>query len=148
MARLSHSRQPITRGKLTIGGTFLTLTFGPQGARAQDQVPPVAAFKAGVDLVRIRPEPSRRHQGAHVSCPATQGIQLPAGSPRPLATESSLVRTIMAATSSQREGLGAREKALHSCRHVPVRAPHTPGPVRVLFGGPFRQVYTRTSFEN
>src|ERR1019366_7849826 len=53
MARLSHSRQPMTRGKLTIGGTFLTLTFSLQGARAQDQVPPVAAFKAGVDLVRI-----------------------------------------------------------------------------------------------
>jgi VWFA-related protein len=43
----------MTSGKLIIGGTFLTLTLGLQGARAQEQLPPVAAFKAGVDLVRI-----------------------------------------------------------------------------------------------
>ena len=55
MARLSHYQQAMTmtRCKLIIGGTFLILALGLHGARAQDQVFPVAAFKAGVDMVRI-----------------------------------------------------------------------------------------------
>ena len=43
----------MTRGKLIIGGTVLTLVLGVHGAKAQGQTPAVAAFKAGVDLVRI-----------------------------------------------------------------------------------------------
>ena len=40
-------------GKLIIGGILLSLSLGPDGARAQDQVMPQAAFKSSVDLVRI-----------------------------------------------------------------------------------------------
>ena len=43
----------MTRGKLIIGGTALTLFLGSDGARAQGQNPPVAAFKSSVDMVRI-----------------------------------------------------------------------------------------------
>ncbi len=43
----------MTRGKLIIGGTFLTLTLGLHGAKAQEQPPAVAAFKSSVDMVRI-----------------------------------------------------------------------------------------------
>ena len=43
----------MVRGKLIVGGTILMLLLGTVGARAQGQAPPVASFKAGVDLVRI-----------------------------------------------------------------------------------------------
>ena len=43
----------MTRGKLIIGATIVTFVLGGQGTRAQDQVPPVASFKASVDMVRI-----------------------------------------------------------------------------------------------
>ena len=43
----------MTRGKLIIGGTLLTLSVAGQDARAQAPVPPIAAFKSSVDLVRI-----------------------------------------------------------------------------------------------
>ncbi len=43
----------MTRGKLIIGGTALTIFLGSGGARAQGQNPPVAAFKSSVDMVRI-----------------------------------------------------------------------------------------------
>ena len=40
-------------GKLIIGGILLSLSLGPDGAKAQEQVMPQAAFKSSVDLVRI-----------------------------------------------------------------------------------------------
>ena len=43
----------MTRGKLIVGGIVATLFLGAQGARAQVQNPPAAAFKASVDMVRI-----------------------------------------------------------------------------------------------
>ena len=43
----------MTRGKLLIGGGVLTLVLASQGTRAQDQAPPMAAFKSRVDMVRI-----------------------------------------------------------------------------------------------
>lgn len=55
----------MTRGKLIVGGAVLIFTLGAHGVQAQGQAPPVrlcafgasagqvAAFKAGVDLVRI-----------------------------------------------------------------------------------------------
>src|SRR4051812_1231004 len=41
------------RGKLITGATILTVLVAIGGARAQDQAPPVAAFKSSVDLVRV-----------------------------------------------------------------------------------------------
>ena len=55
----------MTQGKLIIGGSCLTLLLGTAGPRAQDQVPPVAAFKASVDLVRIAAV-VRDHRGRFV----------------------------------------------------------------------------------
>ena len=43
----------MARGKLIIGATIVTFVLASQGAGAQGQVPPVALFKAGVDMVRI-----------------------------------------------------------------------------------------------
>jgi VWFA-related protein len=43
----------MTRGKLIFGGVVLTLLLGGEGVRAQVQIPPVAAFKSSVDMVRI-----------------------------------------------------------------------------------------------
>jgi Ca-activated chloride channel family protein len=55
----------VTRGKLIIGGSFLTLLVSAAGMGAQVQAPPVAAFKAGVDLVRIAAV-VRDHRGRFV----------------------------------------------------------------------------------
>ena len=43
----------MTRGKLMVGGTLLTLFLGTQHAKAQGQTVPTAAFKSSVDMVRI-----------------------------------------------------------------------------------------------
>jgi Ca-activated chloride channel family protein len=43
----------VTRGKLIIGGALLTLSLATRGVKAQAPVPPAAAFKSSVDLVRI-----------------------------------------------------------------------------------------------
>ena len=43
----------MARGKLIIGATIVTFVLAIQGAGAQGQVPPVASFKASVDMVRI-----------------------------------------------------------------------------------------------
>jgi len=44
----------MARGKLIIGATtIVTFILASQGAGAQGQIPPVASFKAGVDMVRI-----------------------------------------------------------------------------------------------
>jgi VWFA-related protein len=43
----------MTRGRLILGGIFLTFFLGADGARAWEQPPAVAAFKSSVDLVRI-----------------------------------------------------------------------------------------------
>ncbi len=43
----------MTRGKLIIGGAVLTLFLSADGVRGQVQVPPVASFKASIDMVRI-----------------------------------------------------------------------------------------------
>jgi Ca-activated chloride channel family protein len=43
----------MTRGKLIIGATIVTLFLSGHRAVAQGQNPPVAAFKASVDMVRI-----------------------------------------------------------------------------------------------
>jgi Ca-activated chloride channel family protein len=43
----------MTRGKLIIGGAALTLFLSADGAKGQVPVPPVASFKASIDMVRI-----------------------------------------------------------------------------------------------
>jgi von Willebrand factor type A domain. len=43
----------MTWGKLITGGLVLALVAGSGGARAQEQTPPVAAFKSSIDMVRI-----------------------------------------------------------------------------------------------
>jgi Ca-activated chloride channel family protein len=43
----------MTRGKLIFGGAVLTLFLSADGVRGQVQVPPVASFKASIDMVRI-----------------------------------------------------------------------------------------------
>jgi Ca-activated chloride channel homolog len=43
----------VVRGKLIIGGAIVTLSLVGPGAKAQERVPPVAAFKSSVDMVRI-----------------------------------------------------------------------------------------------
>jgi Ca-activated chloride channel homolog len=43
----------MTRGKLIIGGAVLTLFLSADGVKGQVQVPPVASFKASIDMVRI-----------------------------------------------------------------------------------------------
>jgi Ca-activated chloride channel family protein len=43
----------VTRGQLIIGGAFLSLFLSADGVRGQVPTPPVATFKAGVDMVRI-----------------------------------------------------------------------------------------------
>ena len=53
MASVSHSEREMTWGKLITGGILLTLFLGTDGAKAQDRVPPVAAFKSRIDMVRI-----------------------------------------------------------------------------------------------
>jgi Ca-activated chloride channel family protein len=52
MASVSHYERAMTWGKLITGGFILTLFFGANGAKAQDQAP-VASFKSSVDMVRI-----------------------------------------------------------------------------------------------
>ena len=56
----------MTRGKLIIGGALLTLAFSGVGAKAQEQVPPVASFKSSVDMVRIAAV-VRDHKGRFVT---------------------------------------------------------------------------------
>jgi len=56
MARGSHYLRPMKRGKLISGTVVLTLTVGvggPASVHAAAQQPPIATFKASVDLVRI-----------------------------------------------------------------------------------------------
>jgi Ca-activated chloride channel family protein len=55
----------MTRGKLIIGAGFFMLIVGLQRVRAHGQQPPVATFKAGVDLVRIAAV-VRDHKGRFV----------------------------------------------------------------------------------
>jgi Ca-activated chloride channel homolog len=43
----------VTRGKLIIGGALLSLFLTPDGVTGQVPTPPIATFKAGVDMVRI-----------------------------------------------------------------------------------------------
>src|SRR6478735_8839336 len=43
----------VTRGKLIIGGALLSLFLSPDGVTGQVPTPPIATFKAGVDMVRI-----------------------------------------------------------------------------------------------
>lgn len=43
----------MTRGKLIIGGTILTLFLGTHGTKTQGQTPAMATFKSSVDMVRI-----------------------------------------------------------------------------------------------
>ena len=43
----------MTRGKLIIGGAVLTLFLSADGVKGQVPVPPVASFKASIDMVRI-----------------------------------------------------------------------------------------------
>jgi Ca-activated chloride channel family protein len=43
----------MTRGKLIIGGAALALFLSADGAKGQVPVPPVASFKASIDMVRI-----------------------------------------------------------------------------------------------
>jgi len=43
----------MTRGKLIIGATIVTVVLASLGAGAQGQVPPVASFKSSIDMVRI-----------------------------------------------------------------------------------------------
>jgi Ca-activated chloride channel family protein len=43
----------MTRGKLIIGGALLTLFLSADSVTGQVQVPPVASFKASIDMVRI-----------------------------------------------------------------------------------------------
>jgi Ca-activated chloride channel family protein len=56
----------VTRGKLIIGGTVLTLLLGSQATRAQEPAPPVASFKSSVDMVRIAAV-VRDHKGRFVT---------------------------------------------------------------------------------
>ena len=55
----------MTRGKLIVGGTILTLFLGTQGTKAQGQTAPLAAFKSSVDMVRIAAV-VRDHKGRFV----------------------------------------------------------------------------------
>jgi Ca-activated chloride channel family protein len=43
----------MTWGKLITGGLVLVLVAGNGGAKAQEQAPPVAAFKSSIDMVRV-----------------------------------------------------------------------------------------------
>jgi Ca-activated chloride channel family protein len=43
----------MTRGKLIFGGAVLTLFLSADGVTGQVQVPPVASFKASIDMVRV-----------------------------------------------------------------------------------------------
>src|SRR5580765_127765 len=43
----------MTRGKLIIGGAVLTLFLSADGVKGQVPVPPVASFKASIDMVRV-----------------------------------------------------------------------------------------------
>ena len=43
----------MTWGKLITGGLVLALVAGNGGAKAQEQTPPVAAFKSSIDMVRV-----------------------------------------------------------------------------------------------
>ena len=53
LASLSHYRPSMTRGKLIIGALISSFFLGGHHARAQEPVPPVAAFKSSIDMVRI-----------------------------------------------------------------------------------------------
>jgi Ca-activated chloride channel family protein len=56
---------PMMRGKLISGVASVMLTLGLNGSTAHGQQPPVASFKAGVDLVRIAAV-VRDHKGRFV----------------------------------------------------------------------------------
>ena len=53
MARLSHYNGTMKPAKLITGAMALTVALGISTATAQSPVPPVATFKASVDMVRI-----------------------------------------------------------------------------------------------
>ena len=55
----------VTRYKLILGATVLSLGLGPGGAGAQDQVSSIVAFKSGVDVVRVAAV-VRDHKGRFV----------------------------------------------------------------------------------
>src|SRR5438093_4992618 len=55
----------VTRSKLILGATLLSLGLGLDGARAQEPVPPIVAFRSSVDVVRIAAV-VRDHKGRFV----------------------------------------------------------------------------------
>src|ERR1700687_3517458 len=55
----------VTRYRLILSAALLSLSFGLDGARAQERVPPVVAFKSSVDVVRIAAV-VRDHKGRFV----------------------------------------------------------------------------------
>ena len=55
----------VTRFKPILGATLLSLSLGLGGARAQDKVPSIVAFKSGVDVVRVAAV-VRDHKGRFV----------------------------------------------------------------------------------
>jgi len=55
----------VTRPKLILGATLLSLSLGLHGARAQEPVPPIVAFRSSVDVVRIAAV-VRDHKGRFV----------------------------------------------------------------------------------
>jgi len=122
MATLLESQESMTRGKLITGGTALLLTIGLGSAAAgvQEQPqPPVAAFRAGIDLVRIAAV-VRDHKGRFVQDLKARDFEvLDDGRARPIADLqndlSAISLAVLFDVSGSMEGrLGkAREAAAH-----------------------------------
>jgi Ca-activated chloride channel family protein len=109
----------VARGIHLIGATVLSIGLGFSGLKAQDPQPPIASFKAGVDMVRIAAV-VRDHKGRFVRDLTARDFEvLDGGQTRPIADlqrdAAGISVAVLFDVSGSMEGhlASAREAAAH-----------------------------------